>query len=70
MPLPLFDETIPGRVSSFWTHQQGLSRHHQKPKPHICNNMKNVVSFYYKFLQMYDTVVVITYYVHRGRGFK
>ena len=25
-----FDETIPGRVSSFWTHQQGLSRHHQK----------------------------------------
>ena len=49
--LPKFDETIPGRVSSFWTHQQGLSRHHQKPKPHICNNMKNVVSFYYKFLR-------------------
>ena len=49
--LPQFDETIPGRVSSFWTHQQGLSRHHQKPKPHICNNMKNVASFYYKFLR-------------------
>ena len=26
------------------------SLHHQKPKPHICNNMKNVVSFYYQFL--------------------
>ena len=49
--LPKFDETIPGCVSSLWTHQQGLSRHHQKPKPHICNNMKNVVSSYYKFLR-------------------
>ena len=29
-PPPQFDETIPGRVSSFWTHQQGLSRHDQK----------------------------------------
>ena len=47
---PLFDETIPGRVSSFWTHQQGLSRHQQKTKPHVCNNMKNVVSFCNKFL--------------------
>ena len=37
-PPPQFDETIPGRVSSFWTHQQGLSRHDQKPKSHICNN--------------------------------
>ena len=31
-PPPQFDETIPGRVSSFWTHQQGPSRHDQKPK--------------------------------------
>ena len=46
-----FDETIPGRISSFWTHQQGLFRHHQKPKLHICNNMKNVVPLYYKFLR-------------------
>ena len=42
--LPQFNETIPGRVSSLWTHQQSLSRHHQKTKPHICNNMKNVES--------------------------
>ena len=40
IPLPYFGETIPGRVSSFWTHQQGLSCHHQKSKPHICNNIK------------------------------
>ena len=46
---PNFDETIPARVSSFWTHQQGLPHPHQKN--HICNNMKNVVSFYYKFLR-------------------
>ena len=32
----------------FWTHQQGLSPHHQIPKPHICNNMENVVLFYRK----------------------
>ena len=49
--LPQFDETISGHVSSFWTHQQGLSHHHEKPKPHICNNMKNVESFYYKFFR-------------------
>ena len=48
---PIFEETMPRRISSFWTHHQGLSRHHQKPKPHICNNMKNVASFYYKFLR-------------------
>ena len=55
-PPPLqFDETIPGRVSSFWTHQQGLSRHDQKPKSHICNNMKNLVSIYYKFLRTHHT---------------
>ena len=48
--LPQFDETTPGRVSSFWAHQQGLSHHHRKPKPHIYKNMKNAVSFYYKFL--------------------
>ena len=52
---PQFDETIPGRVSSFWTHQQGLSRHDQKPKSHICNNMKNLVSIYYKFLRTHHT---------------
>ena len=49
--LPYFDKTISGNVSSFWAHQQGLLRHHQKPKPRICNNMKNVVLFYYKFLR-------------------
>ena len=54
-PPPQFDETIPGRVSSFWTHQQGLSRHDQKPKSHICNNMKNLVSIYYKFLRTQHT---------------
>ena len=54
-PPPQFDETIPGRVSSFWTHQQGLSRHDQKPKSHICNNMKNLVSIYYKFLRTHHT---------------
>ena len=47
---PMIYETIPGCVQSFWTYQQGLFCHHQKPKPHICNNMKIVVSFYYKFL--------------------
>ena len=54
-PPPQFDETIPGRVSSFWTHQQGPSRHDQKPKSHICNNMKNLVSIYYKFLRTHHT---------------
>ena len=54
-PPPPFDETIPGRVSSFWTHQQGPSRHDQKPKSHICNNMKNLVSIYYKFLRTHHT---------------
>ena len=54
-PPPQFDETIPGRVSSFWTHQQGLSRHDQKPKSHICNNKKNLVSIYYKFLRTHHT---------------
>ena len=49
--LPQFDDTIPRCVSSFWTHQQSLSHHHQNPKPHICNNMKNAVSFYHKFLR-------------------
>ena len=39
----------------FWTHQQGLSRHDQKPKSHICNNMKNLVSIYYKFLRTHHT---------------
>ena len=38
-------------VHSFWTHQQDLSRHHQKLKPYICNNMKNLVSSYNKFLR-------------------
>ena len=50
-PLPQFDKTIPGCVSSFWTHQQGMSRNYQKPKSHICNNIKNEVSFYCKFLR-------------------
>ena len=50
--LPQFNETIPGRVSSFcFNHQQGLSRHHLKPKSHICYNMKNVVLFYHQFLR-------------------
>ena len=50
-PLSQFDETIPGCVWSFWTHQQGLSRHHQKTKPRIHNNAKSAVSFFYKFLR-------------------
>ena len=35
-----FDETIPGRVSFFWTPQQGLSRPPQT-KPFICNNINS-----------------------------
>ena len=50
-PPPLIFREHPWTRLPFWTHQQGLSRHHQKPKPHICNNMKNVASFYYKFLR-------------------
>ena len=52
---PIIYETIPGHVSSFWTHQHGLSRHHQKPRPNICNNMKNLISFYDKFLHTHHT---------------
>ena len=38
------------------TMQQGLSLHHQETKPHICNNMKNVGSFYFKFLRTHHAV--------------
>ena len=34
-----FDETIPGRVSSSWTPQQGLS--HPQTKPFICSNINS-----------------------------
>ena len=34
-----FDETIPGRVSSSWTPQQGLSR--PQTKPFIWNNINS-----------------------------
>ena len=41
----------------FWTHQQSLFCHHQKTKSHIYNNMKIVVSFYYKFLRTHHARV-------------
>ena len=49
-PLPSFDETIPGRVLSFWTHQQGLSRHYQNHARDVCKGICNKMILHFPII--------------------